>query len=76
MMETLYAKSGPEWTPLKTHLQQVAKVASVFAQHLGMDESLAYKGAILHDIGKAHPRFQQRAHYFFYRFLQKKSMIS
>lgn len=59
-METLFAKSGPEWTPLKTHLLQVAKAASVFAKHLGMDETLAYEGAILHDIGKAHPRFQQR----------------
>ncbi|MDO6436632.1 CRISPR-associated helicase Cas3' [Cyclobacterium sp. 1_MG-2023] len=60
MMETLFAKSGPEWTSLKIHLLQVAKAASVFAQYLGMDKSLAYKGAILHDIGKAHPRFQQR----------------
>ena len=59
-MEQLFAKSAPEWTPLKTHLLQVASAARVFARHLNMDEHLAYGGAILHDIGKAHPRFQQR----------------
>lgn len=59
-MEKLYAKSGPEWTPLKAHLIHVASAARTFATYLGMDEKLAYKGAILHDIGKAHPRFQKR----------------
>lgn len=59
-MEQLYAKSAPEWTPLKDHLLHVAMAAQVFAKHLGMDQMLAYKGAILHDIGKAHPRFQKR----------------
>jgi CRISPR-associated endonuclease/helicase Cas3 len=59
-MEKLLAKSAPEWTSLKDHLYQVAVSAKAFATHLGMDEELAYKGAILHDIGKAHPEFQKR----------------
>lgn len=59
-MEMLFAKSSPEWTPLKDHLLHVASAAKVFAKHLKLDEELAYKGAILHDIGKAHPRFQKR----------------
>ena len=59
-MEKLLAKSGPEWTSLKDHLYQVAITAKEFAKHLAMDENLAFKGAILHDIGKAHPEFQKR----------------
>ena len=59
-MEQLFAKSAPEWTPLKNHLQHVASAAQCFARHLNMDEQLAFKGAVLHDIGKAHPRFQKR----------------
>ena len=59
-MQHLYAKSAPDWTPLKDHLIHVGKAAKVFANHINMDEDLAYKGAILHDIGKAHPRFQKR----------------
>ena len=59
-MEKLYAKSAPEWTTLDVHLQHVAIVAKKFAQYLGMDETTTYYGAILHDIGKAHPVFQKR----------------
>ena len=59
-MDTLYAKSGPEWTTLKDHLNHVAIASKAFAKYLGMDEKLAFNGAILHDIGKAHPAFQQR----------------
>lgn len=59
-MEKLLAKSGPEWTPLKDHLMHVSYAAIAFARHLGMDEMLAYKGSILHDIGKAHSEFQKR----------------
>ena len=59
-MRDLLAKSGPEWTTLKDHLRHVATTAQAFALHLGLDEDLAYKGAILHDIGKAHPEFQKR----------------
>ncbi len=59
-METLFAKSAPEWTPLKEHLIQVASAATAFADYLKMDREIAHNGALLHDIGKAHPRFQQR----------------
>ncbi|MEY4539833.1 MAG: hypothetical protein RLZZ306_1590 [Bacteroidota bacterium] len=59
-MNILYAKSGPEWTTLKDHLTHVAIASKAFAKYLDMDESLAFNGAILHDIGKAHPVFQQR----------------
>lgn len=59
-MGELFAKSAPEWTTLKDHLLHVACAAQTFANHLNMDKQLAYKGAILHDIGKAHPRFQKR----------------
>ncbi|AEI51284.1 CRISPR-associated helicase/endonuclease Cas3 [Runella slithyformis] len=59
-MNTLFAKSGPEWTTLAHHLLHVSIAAKAFAKHLGIDETLAFKGAILHDIGKAHPAFQQR----------------
>lgn len=59
-MEQLFAKSAPEWTTLKEHLLHVSSAAQSFAKHLNMDKQLAYKGAILHDIGKAHPRFQKR----------------
>lgn len=59
-METLFAKSGPEWTTLSDHLLHVALASKKFAEELGMDFTLAYHGAILHDIGKAHPVFQKR----------------
>jgi len=57
-MKPLFAKSKPEWTPLIVHLQQVALVSVSFARHLGLNEELAYNGAVLHDIGKAHDYFQ------------------
>ncbi|OIR12213.1 putative CRISPR-associated nuclease/helicase Cas3 [mine drainage metagenome] len=59
-METLFAKSGPEWTLLEDHLKQVASASIAFARHLKMDEQIAYHGAIMHDLGKAHPIFQKR----------------
>ena len=54
------AKGKPDFTPLITHLQQVAMVAEKVATGIGADVDLACYGAILHDIGKAHPEFQQR----------------
>lgn len=54
------AKGKPDFTPLVTHLQQVAIVAEKVAIGIGSDLVLARNGAILHDIGKAHPEFQRR----------------
>ncbi len=59
-MEILLAKSAPEYTPLKNHLLHVSYAAKGFAKYLKMDESVAFNGAILHDIGKSHPEFQKR----------------
>ena len=44
--------------PLTTHLKSVADAAVVIARHSGLDEDIARKGAILHDIGKVSPLFQ------------------
>lgn len=59
-MKEIYAKSAPEWTPLIIHLQQVSIAIKRFAAYLHMDETIAANGAILHDIGKVHPFFQDR----------------
>ncbi len=56
----IFAKSGPEWTLLLDHLTHVSLAAEKFALHLGMEVDFAKNGAILHDIGKAHPIFQKR----------------
>lgn len=45
--------------PLSTHLHEVALLARAIARNNGLDETIVYKGAILHDIGKASPLFQQ-----------------
>ncbi len=45
--------------PLSIHLKSVADAAVVIARHTGLDEKLARKGAILHDIGKVSPLFQR-----------------
>ncbi|MCQ2974288.1 MAG: CRISPR-associated helicase Cas3' [Bacteroidales bacterium] len=44
---------------LAYHLRSVANVAVVIAENLGLDKNIAWKGAILHDIGKTSPYFQQ-----------------
>jgi len=59
-MEILLAKSAPEFTSLKDHLLHVSYAAKAFGRYLQMEESVAFNGAILHDIGKAHPEFQKR----------------
>jgi len=46
-------------TPLIQHLLDVSQLAEVVAQNLGLDPSIARRGAILHDIGKASSLFQQ-----------------
>lgn len=57
----LLAKS-PEngGTTLYDHLQHVAAAAEAFAIYLKVDAATARLGALLHDIGKASPLFQQR----------------
>ena len=54
------AKGKPNFTPLVTHLKQVALVAENFAKELSLDTKVAYYGAILHDIGKTSPIFQKK----------------
>ncbi|NCD41989.1 MAG: CRISPR-associated helicase Cas3' [Bacteroidia bacterium] len=44
---------------LVQHLSEVSLLAEMLAQHLGLDTSIARKGAILHDIGKASSLFQK-----------------
>jgi CRISPR-associated endonuclease/helicase Cas3 len=41
------------------HLSEVASLAERVAMHLGLDAAIARRGAILHDIGKVSPLFQQ-----------------
>lgn len=44
---------------LLQHLSDVSNAISIIARYVGKDVTLARKGAILHDIGKASPLFQQ-----------------
>lgn len=44
---------------LVDHLRQVGTAAQHFAPHFGLSPQLAWQGGILHDIGKAHPFFQE-----------------
>lgn len=46
-------------TPLIQHLSEVVQLAEIVARNLGLDVDIARKGAILHDIGKVSPLFQQ-----------------
>ena len=54
------AKGKPDFIPLTTHLEQVAIVSEQVAKGIGANVEVARQGAILHDIGKAHPEFQRR----------------
>jgi CRISPR-associated endonuclease/helicase Cas3 len=54
----ILAKS--DGTLLVQHLKDVAQLAVAVAKYIGLDESIACKGAVLHDIGKCSPVFQQR----------------
>ncbi len=44
---------------LYQHLKNVADIAVVVSNHVGLDKQVAYEGAVLHDIGKASPLFQK-----------------
>ena len=44
---------------LSAHLEHVAMIAEKIAVHYGMPADIARKGAVLHDIGKVSPLFQQ-----------------
>ncbi len=54
------AKGAPSWMPLYEHLEQVEQVARYFAPCFNIEGKVASCGAILHDIGKAHPAFQDQ----------------
>jgi CRISPR-associated endonuclease/helicase Cas3 len=54
------AKGKPDYTPLQTHIEQVAHATEKVAKALGFNPFIAKNGAILHDIGKASPVFQER----------------
>lgn len=45
-------------TSLPQHLKDVAEIAMCVASNLNLDPNIAYKGAVLHDIGKASKIFQ------------------
>lgn len=47
-------------TTLIDHLEHVTCAAEAFAEYLGLDKDTAKVGAVLHDIGKASPVFQER----------------
>lgn len=45
--------------PLMRHLDDVARIAMAVAENLNLNKQLAFKGGILHDIGKVSPVFQE-----------------
>ncbi len=59
-IEQILAKGeGNGSVPLIQHLSEVAVLAERVACHLGLNTSIAVRGAILHDIGKVSTVFQQ-----------------
>ena len=56
----LKAKGKPDFTTLTDHLDHVVAATVKAAESWGLDTDIARQGAILHDIGKAHPVFQRR----------------
>jgi len=57
---TLLAKSEDQGgLTIKEHTQHVATAVTHAAKQLGMDVDQAHRAAVLHDLGKGHPFFQQ-----------------
>ena len=56
----LKAKGKPDYMTLTDHLDHVVAATVKAAQAFGLDVDIARQGAVLHDIGKAHPVFQHR----------------
>lgn len=54
------AKGKPDYTTLTDHLDHVVAATVKAAEAFGLDTTIARQGAVLHDIGKAHPVFQAR----------------
>jgi len=53
--------------PLTKHLHDVSVAAVIISNNLGLDEKIAYKGAIIHDIGKTSTVFQKTLKHGFNR---------
>lgn len=62
--DELKAKGPPAWTTLYDHTCHVVQAAEKFARQVEMDSNIARQGAILHDLGKAHPIFQKQLNGF------------
>lgn len=58
--EILAKSEGNGSICLYQHLKSVSDMAVVIAKEIGLDEQIAYEGAVLHDIGKASHIFQER----------------
>ncbi|EOZ98894.1 CRISPR-associated helicase Cas3 [Indibacter alkaliphilus LW1] len=59
MKPKLFAKSVHYGAiPLEDHLRAVGDTAFAFAETFGLDKEIAKTGGLLHDLGKAHPYFQ------------------
>lgn len=58
--ENIKAKGKPDYTPLYTHIFHVVTAIEKIAENIGFNKHIAKMGAILHDIGKASPIFQEK----------------
>ncbi len=58
--EHIKAKGKPDYTSLQEHLQHVLIATEKVANYLHLNIEIARQGAVLHDIGKASPIFQER----------------
>lgn len=60
-VNTILAKSANYGNiTLLAHTQHVTKAIELFATKYNIEPGLAWKGAVLHDLGKAHPHFQKK----------------